>query len=561
MKLCPKCGNQFSDDANFCPVDAGRLEPIAENAPFADGQSGISALAGRFMVGARIGGGVTGDVHASRDRQGGGACVVKLVDAAVFPTPLLMQRTERELKQLERLDADGVIKVLDHGKRDGRLWIATERFEGRPLRDVVAESGPMPLDRAIRIVLAVGNALSEAARLGVIHRDLAPKNILIGADDRIKVINFGVAVPASDKVQGVPEFVAPEQIEGKPVDQRSNIYSLGTLLYFLVAGQPPYTGDAESVYRSHLAGTPTPLGQAASVPPEIDALVTKALERTSSKRYMTLRQLLGDLESHLGGNPATTQPLGRAGAATVDARGKPQAKESNRTIIGLPAFERPKPDTIPMAPSAAPSVVVTPAAAATPPRTDIMPAPPVEPAPVPQAAKANLAPPLAQPRPSDSDSVARDDTAPAPVIARAVRPASESGTTASGKDKKRKSGKLDAKPKGGPKFRETMWFKKGELDEAAAEAAAKGDDASSDRADHLPIEDRYKDDGSLTSQDRERLSLRTGGTQMMEAVRDGADSDDVSDLASELARGRGMLIAAVAGAVVVVVVLIVLFAT
>ena len=173
--------------------------------------------------------------------------------------------------------------------------------------------GPLPLDRATKIVHDVGVALAEAAKLGVIHRDVAPKNVLVGDQDEVHVINFGVAVPSTPSVRGIPEFVAPEQVDGKPVDQRSNIYSLGAMLYALVAGKPPFEGEAEAVHNAHQHVAPPHISEAVELEPSIatalDRLLDRALAKQSSKRFMTLRQLLGELEKLAGIEPASTQRM------------------------------------------------------------------------------------------------------------------------------------------------------------------------------------------------------------------------------------------------------------
>ncbi|HUH04266.1 MAG TPA: serine/threonine-protein kinase, partial [Kofleriaceae bacterium] len=275
MKRCPKCGTSFPDEANFCPKDAGRLVMDDGAGAAATGRSDL--VGGRFKLGLAIGGGWTGQVHEAEDTQEGNQpCVLKLVDAAVFPTPLMLQRTERELKQLERLDAPGVARIIAHGREGEQMWVASELVHGTPLHDLIASQGPQPLDRATSIVLAIGRALSESAKAGVIHRDLAPKNVMV-VDDGVKLINFGVPVPGDGEVQGVPEFVSPEQVDGKPVDQRSNIYSLGAIYYYLLTGQPPFTGERQAVLELHRSGTPHAPSQLAAVPPLVEAVVMKAL--------------------------------------------------------------------------------------------------------------------------------------------------------------------------------------------------------------------------------------------------------------------------------------------
>lgn len=334
MKLCPKCGTQFPDDANFCPVDASRLvvdeRSGAPGAPETQVVSGTRVLGGRFTVGERLGGGQTGQVHRGTDQKNGRPCAIKLVDMAIFPSGLAMQRTERELGKLARIDAEGIAKILGHGKEGDTLWIASELVpECQSLHDLVFDEGPMPVQQAAALVLKVGRALSEAARMGVIHRDLAPKNVLVRGNGAVKVINFGVAVPVTRRVPGVPEFVAPEIIEGKPPDQRANIYSLGVLFYYLITGRTPYMGEPEEVYAQHLKGEPElPSMHAEGISEAVDGLILRALERTSSKRFMTLRQLLGDVERVAEGH----EPL--SAASSLVRMGRAKNPKLAQTMLG-----------------------------------------------------------------------------------------------------------------------------------------------------------------------------------------------------------------------------------
>ncbi|TMQ14233.1 MAG: hypothetical protein E6J91_15975 [Deltaproteobacteria bacterium] len=230
MKLCLKCQKQFTDDANFCPVDAARLVPLETQSVAADG------LAAKFDLGDRLGGSRTGAVHRATDKASGQPAAVKIIAPAVIALPGLAQRLERELKQLERVQSEGVARVLASGKRGDDSWVALELLDGaQTLAQAVAVRGPMPLSAAAQLITVIGEALIEAAQVGVVHRDLAPKNILFSGND-VKLINFSLPVPTSDKVPGVAEFVAPEQHDGKPVDQRSNLYSLGALYYFVLTG-------------------------------------------------------------------------------------------------------------------------------------------------------------------------------------------------------------------------------------------------------------------------------------------------------------------------------------
>src|SRR5215813_7183968 len=142
MKLCPKCQKQFSDDANFCPVDAARLVPLEAESVASD------ALTARFELGERLGGNRTGAVHRATDKATGQPVAVKLIAPAVVALPGLAQRLERELKQLERVHSAGVAKVLASGKRGDDSWLALELLDSvQTLGDAVAARGAMPIDK------------------------------------------------------------------------------------------------------------------------------------------------------------------------------------------------------------------------------------------------------------------------------------------------------------------------------------------------------------------------------------------------------------------------------
>jgi hypothetical protein len=572
MKLCPKCGTQYPDDANFCPIDAARLppstivkEPVADAVPAAAAAradraeaapaeertpDGKRLLGGRFVLGARIGGRQTGEVFEAVDQGNGQACVVKVLDAEVFPSPLVMQRTERELGKLARIDASGIARILDHGRLDSRLWIASERVpECRSLLDIVFDEGPMPPQRAAAIVLEVGKALAEAAKVGIIHRDLAPKNVLLGAGGVLKLINFGVAVPATDKVQGVPEFVAPEIVEGKPVDQRANIYSLGALFYYLVAGRPPYMGEPEEVYEQHLNAEPEPpSAHLDGLSEAVDAVILRALARSSSRRFMTLRQLLTDVERIASGEEPATAPS--AVGAILPARGKNKSKKLAQTMLGgfqvaqdgSRARQGDGADEI----GASTQADTTGAAQASEPRGNAAQAGELPAVMV--SSQADQVDQVDQASPEsreDEQREARAEAEPAPAERAAM--AAEATLAASAAEAPRTDQASEpaaatepvtgaGQPAAG--FRETKWFKEG-----AAEASTRAPTAE-----------------AAVKDDRARYSLETGATEVMASVRaPKAASDDVSsrELVKEMKAGRGKIVAAIVLVLVLVALLIV----
>jgi hypothetical protein len=583
MKLCPKCQKQFPDDANFCPVDAARLTPLEAQASSQD------SLSARFELGARLGGGHTGAVHRATDKTTGTACVVKLVAPAVVALPGVAQRLERELRQLERVSSAGVAKVIASGKRGDETWVAMELVDGaHTLAEAIGTRGPIPAPQAADLVEVIGEALIEAAQVGVVHRDLSPKNILFAGGD-VKLVNFSLPVPANDKVPGVPEFVAPEQQDGRPVDQRSNLYSLGALYYYVLTGQPPVI-DASGTIKP-----PSQLVDSVAAGSPIEAVILRALDRSPTKRFLTVRQLIDE--------------VGRVGRSEVIELDKP---------IAAPAPKRPKAELVStlmgvskgagalglavksatppasMAPSA-PTIVVAPSVASASAAIASAPTvgagvPTVAPAPAVQSAPADKAAPIVQtvigmPPSSSPQSDPRSPWA-APAAAPVATPAAATivangaaphvahvaapvaPVIAAPVVAKRHGDAPKDKEKG--KFRETMWFKKGDLDSQAAVAAAEerartGKEVSADKADTLPMDERYKDDGSITRGDKEKYSLRTGGTQMMAAVRDGGPAASVKvsedELIGEMKSGRRLVMIAIVIGIAAAIAIVVMLAT
>jgi serine/threonine-protein kinase len=490
----------------------------------------------------------TGVVATATDAQGGGQVLLKIVTPAALPTVAMADRALRELKQLAKVTSERVVKVIDQGRtEDGRVYVVTEVPEGRSLEELVAQEGPLPLLRATAIVLQVGEALSEAQKVGVIHRDVSPRNVLVGQGDRVKMADFGLAEPVTDKVFGAPAYLSPEQVEGRPVDQRSNIYSLGTVLYHAVTGSAPFSGDPQSLMQQQLSATPQPpSARRPGLPPELDKVVLKALEKSGGRRHLTLRQLLTELEAVTGvksgdsakhaAAPAPASAIARPLAATVmglPTMSSPKAGSEARTMTfeNAPSEPRPAP-----APAAQPAPQPAPTVQAPAPQ----PAPTVQ-APAPQPAPVAQAPAPQPPRvaPAAAPTVAT------PIVAAQKAPAAAAAKPAAGK--------------GG--FRETAWFKQGEIEEEIAKRQAQvaTDDPlapSGSTGKHAAV-----DAASLSAEDRARLSLKTGSTQAMPVLKGKSSGGvralpgeqmDEAEMLAELSSSRKWLV--VAGVLVLVVV-------
>jgi serine/threonine-protein kinase len=621
MKVCPKCQKQFSDDANFCPVDAARLVAASAQAQATD------TLTARFTLGDRLGGSRTGTVYRATDKQTNAAVAVKVVSSGVTSLPGVAQRLERELKQIERVQSAGVAKVVASGKRSANggeeSWVAVELLDGaQTLAEAISARGPIPLEQAAHLIEVVGEALIEAAQVGVVHRDLAPKNVLFAGQD-IKLINFSLPVPTNDRVPGVPEFVAPEQVDGKPVDQRSNLYSLGALYYYVLTGQTPHTGaTADEVHRAHANATIKTPSSLAPVPAPVEAVIMRALDRSPTKRFLTVRQFVDEVGRIARGDksdPKVTQPMGKANkpkaelvqtllgvrsgggafgtpaitaaptphvgtpaatqagvhptpghlsappmaqpVAVASNLAPPQAQSGAATMMGVPSGAAAA-EPAKAAPSAAPQqaiqperspwappATVPPAAVSAPPE---MPAP-AQPVPAASPLAAEKIAPIPSIAPAAAVAVQTAQPAPAPTMIPAAPVLPQAPVVAP--PKVANAPAKAAKPEDAKgKFRETMWFKKGDLDAQAAQAAAEerertGKEVAADKADSLPMDERYKDDGSISRGDKEKYSLRTGATQMMSAVKGDKAASSMSgkvsedELIGEMKKGRGMWVA------------------
>ncbi|HEY6478120.1 MAG TPA: protein kinase, partial [Polyangia bacterium] len=327
MKVCPNCQTKYPDDANFCPQETcatpegpRRLDIVSEAPP------------ARYEMQGQIGGSRSGAVFRARDLQTGATVAYKRVTRAVLTSPAVVERSQRELKQLQRAQSPRLAKILDFGKEpDGQLFVVSELADGQTLDKLVAASGPFTLDRAKKVAAQIGEALLEGQKVGVVHHDLAPKNVMVGADDQIKVINFVAPVPVTETVFGVAEYLSPEQAEGKLVDQRSNTYSLGGILLFMLTGQSPVEGDSSAaVLEQVLKGSPVPPSlRVQGLNAEIDRVVGKAMDKSPNRRPLTLRQFLTDVAGMMAVAQPAQSPSGGVGFAKtmMFAGGSPEAQK------------------------------------------------------------------------------------------------------------------------------------------------------------------------------------------------------------------------------------------
>jgi serine/threonine-protein kinase len=260
-------------------------------------------LAQRYRVQRLIGQGGMGAVYLADDEVLGELVALKLISSAFAGDEAAMvARFRREVTSARKVSAPTVIRIHDLGEaRPGLLYLSMEYFAGRTLAEVIAQRGLVPIADAQDMLAQIASGLEAAHAAGVIHRDLKPSNVLVGERGAVKIIDFGLAlcmasegVTTTGAILGTPLYMSPEQVRGKPLDARSDIYSLGALAYHLVTGRPPFSGDnAIAVGFAHVSETPTPPRDLRKdCPPALDAAIVAALAKDANARPASAKSFL-----------------------------------------------------------------------------------------------------------------------------------------------------------------------------------------------------------------------------------------------------------------------------
>ncbi len=310
-------------------------------------------LGGRYRVEQELGRGGMAKVFRGTDTVLGRPVAIKVLAPRFADDASFVQRFRREAQAAARLSNPNVVGVFDTGTDDGVHYIVMEYVEGRTLAEELAGGGRIVPERAIEIAQAVCDALAAAHEQGVIHRDIKPGNIMITPSGRVKVADFGIArmttsaetIEQTAAVLGTAAYLSPEQAKGEPVDARSDLYSLGCVLYEMVTGRPPFVGDSPvAVASKQVLEPPVPPSRLnPDVSPELEAVILRALAKNPANRYASAAEMRQDLERARRGLPVEAPPVLPEAASTQLLRPGPRTEvlpppEPERSRWWIPAL-------------------------------------------------------------------------------------------------------------------------------------------------------------------------------------------------------------------------------
>ena len=362
MKACPKCGNEYPDTTTLCPADGVALEKTDDSLL---GQTLIE----KYRIDERLSEGGMGTVYRGTHVLMDKTVAIKVLRPSLAADEKIVARFSREARAASKISHPHALTVTDFGEAEnGVVFLVMEYLDGQTLKDLIREEGPMPLPRAVEIIRQIGSALDSAHGEGVVHRDLKSDNImLLGSTttDYAKVLDFGIAkikeregeydprLTAPDLVIGTPQYMSPEQCsQEQEIDARSDIYSLGVILYEMLIGHVPFTGESPTaIMLKHLQQpAPSVLAERNDLPVAVGRVVARALEKRPEDRYQSAGELIEDFTIAAGMEPVS--PSGSFNKVTHAPESGVADDEDEATVVRRRVTREMKP---PVAPPVTPS--------------------------------------------------------------------------------------------------------------------------------------------------------------------------------------------------------------
>jgi beta-lactam-binding protein with PASTA domain/tRNA A-37 threonylcarbamoyl transferase component Bud32 len=282
---------------------------------------------GRYRIIRRLGSGGMANVYLAEDEELGRRVAIKVLDEKHANDDQFVERFRREAKNAASLSHPNIVSIYDRGEAEGTYYIAMEYIEGRTLKDLIVAHGPLPVDKAVAYARQILGALRFAHRKGIVHRDIKPHNVLVDSDGRLKVTDFGIAragasqMTEAGSIIGTAQYLSPEQARGAPVDQRSDLYSVGVVLNEMLTGSVPFSGDTPvEIAMKHLSAVPKPPSASRpDVPEDLDLVTVRALAKDPRERFQTAEEMDSELGRVLAGLSVTDATADAATAVLAGA--------------------------------------------------------------------------------------------------------------------------------------------------------------------------------------------------------------------------------------------------
>jgi protein kinase-like protein len=317
--LAPLQGSSIAAPRQTLP-DPAPIVPPRERTTFGLDTSVLAALGQRYEILAEAGHGSMGNVYKARDRETGETVALKLLKPEIASDQAMMDRFKNELLYARKITHKNVCRVYEFNRVGGVAYTSMEFVEGESLRSALNRFGALSQKKATDLALQICSGLKEAHAQGIVHRDLKPENVMIDGNGNLKLMDFGIArsmeavTRVTGAMVGTPAYMAPEQVSGSAVDYRTDIYSLGLMLYEMFTGKPAFSAEnAIAVALKQMnQEPPRPTEIEPSVPLAVERVILKCLEKSPEKRFQNVAALDSALQAHAqaGTNPSPTIPKG-----------------------------------------------------------------------------------------------------------------------------------------------------------------------------------------------------------------------------------------------------------